>query len=95
MQQIDRPPLILSRLRIPCACGLRLTGCEYTFAGDILYVTGVCLDCGSQAAIFAPPVDTDTTAEVAAITREVADLVDLVLGRKAAMAQLTDGTEGE
>jgi len=54
-RQIHRPPLLLERLRIPCACGLRLAACRYEFHGDTLHVNGLCLECGVQQAIFAPP----------------------------------------
>lgn len=63
MQQIDRPPLVLTGLHVPCACGRPLVGAEYVIlAGDDLgnargsvFIKGVCLTCGVQTAIFAPP----------------------------------------
>jgi len=80
-KQIDRPPLLLERLRIPCACGLRLAACRYEFHGDTMHVKGLCLDCGEQRAIFAPPREQDARAESLAI-------VEAMIGRvEAAFAE--------
>ena len=66
-KQIHRPPLLLERLRIPCACGLRLAACHYEFHGDTLHVNGLCLECGVQEAIFAPAVVGDETQQMVEI----------------------------
>lgn len=63
VEQINRPPLVVYTLGLRCACGARLCGCEYWFFADSLHARGVCLKCGEQAVIFAPPrVHRDSSA---------------------------------
>jgi hypothetical protein len=91
MQQVDRPPLVLTGLHVPCACGRPLVGAEYLILGSddrgntrgSVFVKGVCLACGVQTAIFAPPA-LGTEAEEAVKTQqrvvlEVGRIVDDVM----------------
>lgn len=95
-QQIDRPPLLLTRLRIPCACGLRLIVTQYLFIADTLHIRGVCLACGEQRAIFAPPREGENEeAEMASIASEIITMVDDVMARRAHLALVEDDRNKE
>lgn len=61
--QIHRPPTVLFTLSVRCDCGARVCGCQYWFFKDTLYVRGVCIDCGEQDFIFAPPRPTPEGVE--------------------------------
>ena len=91
VQQIDRPPLVLTSLPVPCGCGRPLVGQEYAIFGDgdhnnargSVFVRGFCVACGIQTAIFAPPAQSGEADEGVLheqqIAAEVGRMVDDVI----------------
>lgn len=95
IEQVDRPPLVLHELHVPCACGRPLVGQEYRVIGDTVFVWGVCLQCGNQQAIFAPPQKEETVDEhVARIEDDVRRYVAGVLALRAKLeaAEIEEAT---
>lgn len=58
ISQVDRGLQVrsITELHVPCVCGRPLCGIEHEWIHDIkgsaLYVTGVCLVCGNQTALY-------------------------------------------
>jgi hypothetical protein len=92
IQQIDRPPLVLKELHVPCACGRPLVGQEWVICGNDLldsvggtvFVRGVCLTCGVQTAIFAPPAQAQP--EESTLQNDILRLVKQVMTLRAVEA---------
>lgn len=89
MSQVNRPPLVLDTLHVPCACGRPLVGCDYAFGDDTIFVQGVCLSCGNQSAIFAPPREESETDKTLRMHLEIVDIVTKIQ----ALRQPEDMTE--
>ncbi len=54
---LDPPPVVFHVIRVPCACGRSLDEVVYTFFPSAVFVSGECVACGRQTAVFAPGIE--------------------------------------